>query len=82
MFCAVHSVRMGCGKPKTISRGRLSMKNPYEVLRQKEAQMRELEVQVEALRIVAPLLSEESQSQDGDTLTLQLADKLERPAAG
>jgi len=58
------------------------MKNPYEVLRQKEAQMRELEVQVEALRIVAPLLSEESQSQDESTLTLQLADKLERPAAG
>lgn len=58
------------------------MKNPYEVLRQKEAQMRELEVQVEALRIVAPLLSEEGQSQDKSTLTLQLADKLERPAAG
>jgi len=56
------------------------MKNPYEVLRQKEAQMRELEVQVEALRTVAPLLSEESQSQDESTLTL-LADKL-RPAAG
>ena len=58
------------------------MKNPYEVLRQKEAQVRELEVQVEALRIAAPLLSEDSQSQDESTLTRQVVDKLERPAAG
>jgi len=58
------------------------MKNPYEVLRQKEAQIRELEVEVEALRIVAPLLSEDSQSQDESTLTLQLPDKLDRSAAG
>ena len=58
------------------------MKNPYEVLRQKEAQIRELEAQVAALRIVAPLLSEDSQSQDESTLTLQLPDKLDRSAAG
>jgi hypothetical protein len=71
---------MGCDKPKSISRGTRFMKNPYEVLRQKEAQIRELEAQVEALRIVAPLLSEDSQSQDESTLTL--AGKLDRPAAG
>ncbi|MGA7907610.1 MAG: hypothetical protein WCA16_09420 [Candidatus Sulfotelmatobacter sp.] len=37
----------------------LSMKNVYEVLRQKEMELTRLEKEVEALRLVAPLLSEE-----------------------
>jgi len=36
------------------------MKNVYEVLRQKELELARLEKEVEALRIAAPLLSEES----------------------
>ncbi len=36
-----------------------SMKNVYEVLRQKEMELTRLEKEVEALRLVAPLLSEE-----------------------
>lgn len=36
------------------------MKNVYEVLRQKELEMARLEKEVEALRIAAPLLSDES----------------------
>lgn len=51
------------------------MKNPYEVLRQKEAQLREVQVQVEALRIAAPLLSEESGSEDESKHGRQVADK-------
>jgi hypothetical protein len=35
------------------------MKNVYEVLRQKEIELARLEKEVEALRMVAPLLSEE-----------------------
>jgi hypothetical protein len=35
------------------------MKNVYEVLRQKELELSRLEKEVEALRVVAPLLSEE-----------------------
>jgi hypothetical protein len=35
------------------------MKNVYEVLRQKEIELTRLEKEVEALRLVAPLLSEE-----------------------
>jgi len=35
------------------------MKNVYEVLRQKEAELAKLEKEVEALRLAAPLLSEE-----------------------
>ena len=35
------------------------MKNVYEVLRQKEMELTRLEKEVEALRLVAPLLSEE-----------------------
>ncbi len=35
------------------------MKNVYEVLRQKEMELARLEKEVEALRLVAPLLSEE-----------------------
>jgi hypothetical protein len=37
------------------------MKNVYEVLRQKEIEMTRLEKEVEALRLVAPLLSEEKE---------------------
>ena len=40
------------------------MKNVYEVLRQKEMELARLEKEVEALRLVAPLLSEEKESAD------------------
>lgn len=40
----------------------LVMKNVYEVLRQKEMELTRLEKEVEALRLVAPLLSEEKES--------------------
>ena len=38
------------------------MKNVYEVLRQKELELARLEKEVEALRIAAPLLSEDKES--------------------
>jgi len=37
------------------------MKNVYEVLRQKEFELTRLEKEVEALRVVAPLLAEEAE---------------------
>lgn len=37
------------------------MKNVYEVLRQKELELTKLEKEVEALRVAAPLLSEEKE---------------------
>ena len=40
------------------------MKNVYEVLREKEAQLRQVQIEVDALRVVAPLLSEESESEN------------------
>jgi hypothetical protein len=40
----------------------LFMKNVYEVLRQKEMELTRLEKEVEALRLVAPLLSEEKEA--------------------
>ena len=40
----------------------MAMKNVYEVLRQKEMELTRLEKEVEALRLVAPLLSEEKES--------------------
>jgi hypothetical protein len=40
----------------------MDMKNVYEVLRQKEMELTRLEQEVEALRLVAPLLSEEKES--------------------
>jgi hypothetical protein len=40
------------------------MKNVYEVLRQKEMELTRLEKEVEALRLVAPLLSEEKEMSD------------------
>jgi hypothetical protein len=41
--------------------GATDMKNVYEVLRQKEMELTRLEKEVEALRLVAPLLSEEKE---------------------
>lgn len=43
-----------------VQAGALDMKNVYEVLRQKEMELTRLEKEVEALRLVAPLLSEEN----------------------
>ena len=42
------------------------MKNVYEVLRQKELELTRLEKEVEALRIAAPLLSEETKESVSD----------------
>ncbi len=38
------------------------MKNVYEVMRQKELELARLEKEVEALRVAAPLLSEEKEA--------------------
>jgi len=38
------------------------MKNVYEVLRQKELELAKLEKEVEALRVAAPLLSEDKET--------------------
>jgi hypothetical protein len=46
------------------------MKNVYEVLRQKELELSRLEKEVEALRVAAPLLSEDKEAgSDKPTLT-------------
>jgi hypothetical protein len=42
------------------------MKNVYEVLRQKELELSRLEKEVEALRVAAPLLSEEGEARNGN----------------
>ena len=44
----------------------MAMKNVYEVLRQKEMELTRLEKEVEALRLVAPLLSEENKEAASD----------------
>ena len=54
-------VRRKVPKPSDCA-GTLLMKNVYEVLRQKEMELTRLEKEVEALRLVAPLLSEEKES--------------------
>jgi hypothetical protein len=40
------------------------MKNVYEVLRQKELELARLEKEVEALRVAAPLLSDDKEAAD------------------
>jgi hypothetical protein len=47
----------------SFPRGPALMKNVYEVLREREAQLRQVQMEVEALRVVAPLLSEESEAE-------------------
>jgi hypothetical protein len=44
------------------------MKNIYEVLREKEMDLARLRIEVEALRFVAPLLSDRSGESSADTL--------------
>jgi hypothetical protein len=44
------------------------MKDVYEVLRSKEREMENLGVEIEALRIVAPLLSDDGDSGNGNAL--------------
>ena len=45
------------------------MKDIYEVLRQKELQVSRLEIEVEALRVVAPLLSDDKEVGNGNEAT-------------
>jgi len=49
------------------------MKNVYEVLRQKELEQSRLENEVEALRVVAPLLSEDGDAENDNQPTLPRA---------
>ena len=46
------------------------MKNVYEVLRQKELELSRLEKEVEALRVAAPLLSEDKEAGTDNKPTL------------
>jgi hypothetical protein len=46
------------------------MKDVYEVLRQKELEKSRLENEVEALRVVAPILSEDGEAEDANQPTL------------
>jgi hypothetical protein len=55
------------------------MKNVYEVLRQKEMELTRLEKEVEALRLVAPLLSEEKEN--GEMSKPMLATAVNGPQA-
>ncbi|HEX6804323.1 MAG TPA: hypothetical protein VF133_11640 [Terriglobales bacterium] len=45
------------------------MKNVYEVLRQKELELSRLEKEVEALRVAAPLLSDDKDAAAAETTT-------------
>ncbi|HTM36401.1 MAG TPA: hypothetical protein VL156_06610 [Terriglobales bacterium] len=45
------------------------MKNVYEVLRQKELELARLEKEVEALRVAAPLLSDEKETVADTTIS-------------
>jgi len=49
------------------------MKDVYAVLRQKELEMSRLENEVEALRVVAPILSEDGEVENGNQPTLRHA---------
>jgi asparagine synthetase A len=49
------------------------MKDVYAVLRQKEIEQSRLENEVEALRVVAPLLSEDGDAENDNQPTLQRA---------
>jgi hypothetical protein len=56
------------------------MKNVYEVLREKELEISRVETEVEALRIAAPLLSEEGEEANDDRPTLARSNPPLKPA--
>ncbi len=51
------------------------MKNVYEVLREKEAQLRQVQIEVDALRVAAPLLSEGNESENDNNGARRAATK-------
>ena len=55
------------------------MKNVYEVLRQKELELSRLEKEVEALRVAAPLLSEDKEAGNDNKPTLAAAATAQQP---
>jgi hypothetical protein len=55
------------------------MKNVYEVLRQKELELSRLEKEVEALRVAAPLLSEDKEPGSENKPTLAGASVPQQP---
>ncbi len=55
------------------------MKNVYEVLRQKELELARLEKEVEALRVAAPLLSEDKEAGSDTKPTLTSATSTQQP---
>jgi len=54
------------------------MKNVYEVLRQKELQVSKLQIEIEALRVVAPLLTEDGETEPEHIQQIRLATGAER----
>jgi hypothetical protein len=55
------------------------MKNVYEVLRQKELELARLEKEVEALRVAAPLLSEDKEAGADNKPTLTSSATQQQP---
>jgi hypothetical protein len=55
------------------------MKDVYEVLRQKELEKSRLENEVEALRIVAPILSDDGEAEGGNQPTLRAVNAIPQP---
>jgi hypothetical protein len=55
------------------------MKNVYEVLRQKELELSRLEKEVEALRVAAPLLSEDKEAGSDNKPTLASPTTTQQP---
>jgi hypothetical protein len=55
------------------------MKNVYEVLRQKELELSRLEKEVEALRVAAPLLSEDKEAGNDNKPTLATSATAQQP---
>ena len=57
----------------------LAMKDIYELLRQKEREISRLETEVEALRVAAPLLSNEEEVGDDNQPTSDRSTLTQRP---
>ena len=55
------------------------MKNVYEVLRQKELELARLEKEVEALRVAAPLLSDDKEAGSDATTAQQQPIRIPQP---
>jgi hypothetical protein len=76
-FCVQGQVRLNpimCVENQTTIAGEIILKEIYQVLRSKELELSQVEIEVQSLRIVAELLGEEADQEEARKLAVRYQD--------